>query len=341
VVVLAGCVPTPPEPTSSPEPSVTVTPPVAAPGSRIPATCDELVSADDVAAFIGEPAPLTAIGEYISSGPLAAATAGVSTCLWRGSSDVVEFRLTITADPADIAQFSENGPQGFDKPVVVTDSIGTTSVVACESVMNGSGCYFSALVGEYWLAGTTLSDQNEADASLLVDGLSSILSGVADDLASTSPMPPWTPPARSTAGPGECDWLASGDAVANAVGLPAGSTAGGPTGPPLDPISGIWKARAGAVWCSLEYEFAVGYVAGSGWGWDALPREGTTVDVDGASDATVLCVPRGDSFDCTLRALVGDSVVSVSSGGDDEAATVARLVSGTVAAIPLLPLVAA
>ena len=132
----------------------------------------------------------------------------------------------------------------------------------------------------------------------------------------------------------------AGAAGPAAVQLGDVGPAAGPSGPPEDTLSGIWQARAGALWCSLDGGFSVAFVPGSGWAWDDASAGGAPVEVAGAQAAALLCEPRDGGTDCALRVLAGETIVEFWYGGSAEEATgTALLIAGAEAALPLLPLV--
>lgn len=335
LVLLAGCSAAPALPTAEPGASATATP-RAVPGSRIVPGCDDLVPPDVRASVSGLSAPLIVAADLNLSEITAPETAGVRMCRWGAESGAEILRLTVTADRADIDRFTANRPQGFiDEPQAI-DTVADRSIIGCESAGSpaGTACHFSVLSGPYWFGGFLSSDDPDVDRVLGL--VTTMFGGIAERLTAATLLPPWIPPQTSTAAPYDCSWMDAGGAVAAAMGEDVGLGAVGPSGPPLDPMSGIYEARVGAVWCALEtYSLSLEYVAGSAWNWESASSGWDVIDVAGAEQAVSRCAD-----DCRVRAVVEDTIVEARGFGDGgEVALRARVVAGLEAGIPLLPLV--
>lgn len=342
VGMLSGCTPASPDPTSAPTPSTTPVPsatPEPEPGARVSLTCDQIVPPADRVTVIGAPGTNPEESSRSLAAEIAPETAGVRVCEWQDLDTLRELRVTVTADPADLASFGPVASQSAPSADAGAGTIGDRSFLVCGSDFGSVSCSYSVLSGPYWFGGyvhTALSTVAEAEAAV-----TTMSDSIVDRLASAPPAPLWSPPQHATVDPYDCSWMDGGGTVGAAIGVDNPDGAGGPSGPPTDTMAGMYAERVGAQWCLLSgYEdfLSVEYVAGSGWAWESAMAGWAPVDVGGAGAAAGRCVPDRERFDCAVRALVGDTIVQANSSGATESESLGLTIAGLSAAIPLLPL---
>lgn len=337
LLVLTGCVapagPSDPEPTPTP----TVDVPVAAPGSRVPATCDELLSADALAAVVGASVALVSETADITSGALD--SAGLTRCRW-SSPDVIAVNaaVMISADDEDVSELRE-------RPVYepfVADSIVADSSLLCEVYDGSVTCHFSFPTARYAVDGWIQYPEPGATPEDETAGAIELLTPLASALEALEPLPEWTAPARSTVEFLDCAPLGADGAVAETLGWADA------WGPSFDG-SGDWgwafyRALGRSGWNECAWgtpqgstRLFVTYAPAAGWAWESGdPVEGDPVEIAGATRAVSVC----DDYNCAIDALVGDSWVRAQIGRTDGDG-IPEAARALEAAIPLLPIVAA
>jgi hypothetical protein len=259
-------------------------------------------------------------------------------CTWAGADEYPRLRFTITADPADLAQFGPLDSQSAPFESHEVTGIGDRAFLSCgENSGVPATCGYSVLTGPYWFGGyvDTVADDVAGAESILT----TLLNSIVERLAVAPPNAEWTPPQRASTDEYDCSWMESDGAVAAAIGEP-GAEADGPSGPPDDSIEGIYRSRVGAVWCSmqgLQNYFATEFVAGSGWAWDSATSGWAPATVAGAAAGASQCEPDREQFRCSVRALVGETILQGDSGGSTEEEARARTIAAVAAAIPSLP----
>lgn len=339
IATLAACAPAGPSPGATDSPTPT-SPPEALPGVRVPLTCDELIEPQVRESVIGaDRAPIVPDESWLASS-IAPETAGVKVCVWGTPEGPEDLRLTVTADPADVAQFGPVSSQGIPSEEAPTGTIGDGSSISCGLDVGGlASCTYSVLAGPYWFGGYVHTAAATPDGAAAA--VSTMATAIVERLATADPTPLWTPPQRSTVDNDDCSWMDTDGAVAEGIGATGAPTAGGPSGPPIDTLEGLYRDRVGAVWCAIhgdENYLALEYVAGSGWAWESAAEGWSPATVTGAAQAASRCVPDAGSTGCSVRALVGDSIVQADSSGASEPEALERVLAGIAAAIPFLPL---
>jgi hypothetical protein len=227
-VALAGCAgPAPGEtaaPSSSPRSSATATatPRAEAPTSRVPATCDELVPAGDVAAAFRLPvSPYTAPVPR-SPAAYADARAGVLTCAWASAERFSETTPTLygwvtvvpqaTREAVDAMLAGGMFGEHAAMPVAPDSysSCGPDQFQWCGFI--GYGEQYSVIGGVWDYGDGTYDTQSAVIQSLAADVIPAAR-------ALPAPAPLWQPVGPTLTGAQDCDGLLTNAQAAEAAGL--------------------------------------------------------------------------------------------------------------------------
>lgn len=319
--MLVGCWPTPPPPQSelgSASPIPTPTPTIApddAPQSRLPVSCDRLLTASTRSRLLGPDAE-----QKVWIAVAGWRVGGMSECRWVGL-EGVEIKVWILPEAEAAYEAAMVASYGSRPSVDRAGQCGEGGDVP------GDSCFLVGLSGDYWyeIESTTIVGAGGALGELAAALHDEVGGALA---AAGPPLPGWAPPpSAATFGP-SCDMFDTAEfrASAGAVG-PAEAFAGGFVG------SMIFEAsrRAGELACSWSQptptpkgEFSLVTLqglTGSGWVWAELLQEaeerGASLEpltVTSAESAVI----DFRSTSCTVIVLVDGTVFSAAFQRYDE-----------------------
>jgi hypothetical protein len=298
VVALAGCAA--PTSTATPQHASSSTPTpapkaAAAPGSRVPLKCADLMTPATVAAVVGVSVTVTTDestpAKYL--GDLASAQLGSLACVWSGQdgSDYGPFaREAIYIAPDSSNAFSANYAKNMsDVPAgyaaTVTNTVGTESGYRCGSApeFDGDGesfgCDAQMLVSSYWVS-VYVSGVAPSTTATVTSGTESILTAVAERLrtAGEPRTTAWVPSTTST--PNFCASSSAAAAVNTAMGVSDFAPAPAPT-PPVDAGSVALDGRDDSCTFTSATRGAVNIqlLAGGSWAFPGFHPVGLPDDV--------------------------------------------------------------
>lgn len=338
LLLLSGCTPGTPTPTSSPTAEASATPaptptvePISAPEPRLGLTCDALEAALPLAATFSVPVSsvsraATEFGAYPSmpeeyvvrslGGLVCEFSNGEPQSVVRGNStSYVGVRLLVLPDAV----------AGWERYVDLYDVVGTREVY-CFSVGTGSSCTLNALAGTAWVDAEVVGAVTDTAATAVVDAMLAAVSAAGPGAE------PWSPPADTMALPAECSGFIDAAGVMAATGLAGPFEVRGRDG-------GGWSLRGAAITtddspkCMIAFEFAdagIGAISTLvGGEWAAAEAQAivgsTPLTVAGLSaddEAWLRCGPS-DAW-CVVDLVIGGNWIEVHLWEDEAGAPLDR-----------------
>ncbi|RXZ47138.1 hypothetical protein [Agromyces binzhouensis] len=324
-------------PTASPRYFPVETEAPSRPTSRLGVTCEQVVVAEDLLAFLGDVgSPVTGPASDPSRMADAAALEqlGALTCTWSNGADpslpdTGGQDATLTVLPEGLAAAAE-----YVELYQSADPTYGPAVQGPRCVANPMGfCELVGVIGSTWVEfrvrgahAESLSDDELRTRFLsLTDPLVRVLSAV-------EPAPRWDPGAASPVAAASCDDLAPAPDLAAVIGEPDLDTGARWDGPRVGQYA-YAADQTGAVRChvgfaSSDATFAqVGVLPNGAWGVDRyrdgwLADGGEVIAFDAATDGTAVLRCADDSRSCRFDAVVSGDWVSVSAspvrGGEYE-----------------------